>query len=90
MHTVDARHVLSRIRQELPSDATVAWGLTFDQCYRMAFNSGTLEAAGHYMAGVKLQYIQEDGTTATSPDKFNVASIWLDEAGSPPNPEKGC
>jgi hypothetical protein len=90
MYTVDPLEVLRRIRQELPSDATVAWDLTFDQCYRVAFNSPTLQASGHYMADVKLEYIQEDGTPATSPDQFNIASFWLDEAGSPPNPEKGC
>jgi hypothetical protein len=90
MHTVDAQEVLRQLRQELPSDAKVAWDLTRDQCYRVAFNSPTLQAAGHYMADVQLEYIQEDGTTATSPDRFNIASLWLDDAGSPPNPEKGC
>jgi hypothetical protein len=90
MHTVDLLEVLRRIRQELPSDATAAWDLTFDQCYRMAFKSATLQAAGHYMADVQLEYIQEDGTRATSPDRFNLASFWLDGAGSPPNPENGC
>jgi hypothetical protein len=90
MHTVDPREVLSRVQQELPSDATVAWDLTFDQCYRVAFNSPTLEAAGHYMADVQLAYIQEDGTKATDPDRYNVAGFWLDGAGSPPNPEIGC
>ena len=90
MHTVDGDEVLRRLRQELPSDATVAWYLTLNQCYRVAFNSPTLQAAGHYMADVQLQYIQEDGTPATSPDRFNAASFWLNEAGSPPDPEKGC
>jgi hypothetical protein len=90
MHTVDAREVLRQLRQELPSDATVAWDLTRDQCYRVAFNSPTLQAAGRSMAEAQLQYIQEDGTTATSPDRFNIASIWLEDAGSPPDPEKGC
>jgi hypothetical protein len=90
MHTVDLPEVRRRLRQELPSDATVAWDLSLNQCYRVAFNSPTLQAAGHYMAQVELEYIQEDGTTATSPDKFNVASFWLDEAGSPPDREKGC
>jgi hypothetical protein len=90
MHTVDGDEVLRRVRQELPSDATVAWDLTLNQCYRVAFNSPTLQAAGHYMAAVRFEYIQEDGTPATSPDRFNIASFWLDEAGSPPNPEKGC
>ena len=90
MHTVDGVEVLRRVRQELPSDATVAWDLTFDQCYRVAFNSATLQAAGHYMADVQLEYIQEDGSRATSPDTFNHAWFWLDRAGSPPNRENGC
>jgi hypothetical protein len=90
MHTVEPNEVLLRVRQELPSDATVAWDLTLDQCYRVAFNSPTLQAAGDYMAGVQLQYIQEDGTRAPSTDRFNLASFWLDRAGSPPNPEIGC
>lgn len=84
MHTVEAKEVLQRVWQELPSDATAAWDLTFDQCYLVAFNSPTLEAAGHYMADAQLEYIQEDGTRATSPDRFNHASFWLYEAGSPP------
>jgi hypothetical protein len=90
MHTVDAQEVLRQLRQELPSDAKVAWDLTRDQCYRVAFNSPTLQAAGRYMAEAELEYIQEDGTTAMSPDRFNIASLWLDDAGSPPDPEKGC
>jgi hypothetical protein len=90
MHTVDAQEVLRQLRQELPSDATVAWHLTRDQCYRVAFNSPTLQAAGRFMAEAELEYIQQDGTTATSPDRFNIASIWLDEVGAPPDPEKGC
>jgi hypothetical protein len=73
MHTVDGDEVLRRLRQELPSDATVTWDLTRDQCYRVAFNSPTLQAAGRYMAEAELQYIQQDGTTATSPDRFNHA-----------------
>ncbi|MDT5171485.1 MAG: hypothetical protein QOD02_4835 [Mycobacterium sp.] len=90
MHTVDAQEVLRQLRPELPSDATVAWDLTRDQCYRVAFNSPTLRAAGRAMAEAELQYIQADGTTATSPDRFNLASLWLEDAGSPPDPEKGC
>jgi hypothetical protein len=90
MHTADPLEALRRLRQELPSDATVAWDLTLNQCYRVAVNSPTLQAAGHYMADVQLEYFQEDGTRATNPDRFNIASFWLDEAGSPPNPEKGC
>jgi hypothetical protein len=90
MHTVDAQQVLRQLRQELPSDATVAWDLTRDRCYRVAFNSPTLQAAAHVMAEAELQYIQQDGTPATSPDRFNIASIWLDDAGSPPDSDKGC
>lgn len=90
MHTIDAEQVLRQLRQELPSDATVAWHLTRDQCYRVAFNSPTLEAAGHLMAEAELQYIQQDGTPAMGPDRFNTASIFLEDAGTPPDPEKGC
>lgn len=90
MHTVDRLDVLRRIRPELPSDATVAWDLMLGHCYRAAFNSPTLEAAGHYMVDVQLDYNQEDGTKATSPDRFNHAAFWLDGAGSPPDPESIC
>jgi hypothetical protein len=90
MHTVDRFGVLPRVRQELPSDATVAWDLMRDHCYRVAFNSPTLQAAGDYMVEVQLQYIQEDGRKATSSDSFNQAFFWLDGAGSPPDPENGC
>jgi hypothetical protein len=94
MHTTDRNEVLRRVRQELPSDATVAWDLMLDRCYRVGFNSATLETAGAifggWMADVQLAYIQEDGTMATNPDRFNVASFWVDGAGSPPNPEHGC
>jgi hypothetical protein len=90
MHTVAGEEALRRVRQELPSDATVAWDLTFDQCYRVAFSSATLQAAGHYMADVQLEYIQEDGSRRTSPDTFNHAWLWLDTAGSPPNREMDC
>jgi hypothetical protein len=50
MQPVDRDEALARVRQELPSDATVAWDLTLDKCYRVAFNSATLEAAAHRMA----------------------------------------
>jgi hypothetical protein len=90
MHTVDRFQVRPRVRQELPSDAKVAWDVMRDQCYRVAFNSPTLQAAGDYMAEVQLQYIQEDGTKATSSDSFNQAVFWLDTAGSPPDREDGC
>jgi hypothetical protein len=90
MHTVDRSQVLPRVWQELPSDAKVAWDLMRDQCYRVAFNSPTLQAAGDYMAEVQLQYIQEDGTKATSSDSVNQAVFWLDGAGSPPDRDDGC
>jgi hypothetical protein len=90
MLPVDGHEMLRRVRQELPSDAKVAWDLTFDQCYRMAFNSPTLQAAGDYMADVQFEYVQEDGSRRASPDMFNHAWIWLDKAGSPPNPENDC
>ena len=90
MHTVDAQQVLRQLRHELPADASIAWDVTRDRCYRVAFNSPALEAAGRFMAEAELQYIQPDGTMATSPDRFNVASFWLDEAGSPPDSDKDC
>ena len=90
MHTVEGAEVLRRVVQELPSDAKVAWDLMLGQCYEVAFNSATLEAAGDYRPEVRLEYIQEDGTKAKSPDKFNVALFWLDAAGSPPNPGDAC
>lgn len=90
MLPVDGNEMLRRVRRELPRDATVAWDLTLDQCYRMAFNSPTLQAAGQYMADVQLEYVQQDGSRRTSPDSFNHAWIWLDNAGSPPDREVGC
>jgi hypothetical protein len=90
MHTVDVDEALRQVRRELPSDARVAWDLPLAQCHRVAFNSATLQAAGHYMVDVQLEYIQEDGMRVTGPDSFNKASFWLNEAGSPPDPEKGC
>jgi hypothetical protein len=90
MLPVDGNEMLRRVRRELPSDAKVAWDLPFDQCYRLAFNSPSLQAAGDYMADVQLEYIQEDGSRRTGPDMFNHAWIWLDKAGSPPNPESDC
>jgi CheY-like chemotaxis protein len=90
MPTVDGVEALRRVRRELPADATAAWDLPLDQCYRRAFNSSTLQAAGHYMADVQFEYIQEDGSRRSGPDSFNHAWIWLDTAGSPPNPESDC
>jgi hypothetical protein len=90
MLPVDGNEMLRRVRRELPADAKVVWDLTFDQCYRLAFTSPTLQAAGDYMADVQLEYIQEDGSRGTGPDMFNHAWIWVDKAGSPPNPESNC
>jgi hypothetical protein len=90
MHTVDRFEILRRVRQELPSGATFAWELPLDRCYRVAFNSPTLRAAGGYMAEVRLQYILQDGTMATNRDGFNQAYFWLDGAGSPPAREGRC
>jgi hypothetical protein len=90
MHPLEGDEVLRRVRQELPSDATVAWDLMFDQCYRVAFNSAALEAARYHMAIVQLLYIQPDGTIATNPDRFNMASFLFYETGSRPNPEIDC
>ena len=90
MHTLDRFQVLRRVWQELPSDAKFAWDLVRDHCYRVAFNSPTLQAAGDYMAEVQLQYVQEDGEKATSSDGFNQALFWLEGAGSPPDGEDGC
>jgi hypothetical protein len=70
MHAVDRDEALARARQELPSDATVAWDLELDRCYRVAFNSPTLEAI-HRMAVVQLQELQEGGTLAPNPHRFN-------------------
>lgn len=90
MHTFDAQQALRQLRQELPPDATVAWDVSLDRCYRVAFKSASLEAAGGFMAEAQLQYIQQDGTPATSPDRFDLASIWLEDVGSPPDADKGC
>jgi hypothetical protein len=90
MHTVDRFEVLRRVWQELPPDAAVAWDLMSDRCYRVAFNSPTLRAAGDFMAEVQLQYIQADGKKATSSDRFNQALFRLDRAGSPPDTAQGC
>jgi hypothetical protein len=90
MHTVEGAEVQRQVRRELPSDAKLAWDLMLGQCYQMAFNSATLEAASHQMAEVRLEYIKEDGTKASNPDRFNVAAFWLDEAGASPDPDGGC
>jgi hypothetical protein len=90
MHAVAGEEALRRVRQELPSDATVAWDLMLDRCYRVGFNSATLEAAGHYMAAVQVEYLRKDGAMAKNPVRFNLASFWLMGAGSPRNPEIGC
>jgi hypothetical protein len=90
MHTVDRLEVLRRVWRELPADATVAWDAMRDQCYRVAFNSPTLRAAGDWLAEVQLQYILADGKKAASSDRFNQAVFWLDGAGSPRGQTEGC
>jgi hypothetical protein len=90
MHEAGRHQALERLQQELPADAKVAWELTFDHCYRVAFDSATLQAAGHYMAEVQLDNLREDGTTATNPETFNEAAFQLDAAGSPPNSQIDC
>ena len=90
MHTVEGAEVLRRVVRELPSDAKVAWDLMLGQCYQVAFNSATLEAVGQYTPEVRLEYIQEDGTKARSPDRFNVAQFWIEGAGAQPNPDSVC
>jgi hypothetical protein len=90
MRAAGRHQALARVRQELPSDAKVAWDLRLNHCYRVAFASATLEAAGHYMAEVQLDFLKADATTAMSPHSFNRGSFQLDVAGSPPNPVINC
>lgn len=90
MPLVNGAEALRRVRKELPADATTAWDLPLDQCYRRAFNSATLQAIGRYMVDVQLEHIGEDGSRIPGPDSFNHAWIWLDAAGSPPNPDSDC
>ena len=90
MHAVDRDEAVARAKQELPSDATVAWDLTLDKCYRVTFNSATLEAAGPYMAEVQFEDWKNNGATAPSPHRFNRATFTLYTAGTPPNPDIGC
>lgn len=90
MHAATQDQALARVRQELPSDAEVAWDLRLNHCIRVAFSSTKLEAAGHYMAEVQLRFLKANATTAIRPQNFNQASFQLDVAGSPPNPEINC
>jgi hypothetical protein len=90
MQAATRHQALERVRQELPSDAAVAWDLRLNHCTRVAFASPTLEAAGHYMAEVQLEFLKVDATTEVSPHSFNQARFQLDTAGSPPNPEINC
>jgi len=90
MHAVDRDDALARVRQELPSDATVAWDLTLDQCYRVGFGSARLQAVTGYMAVVQLEDVQEGGKPAPSPHRFNQAIFSVAMAGSPPDPEVDC
>jgi hypothetical protein len=90
MHAVDRDEAQARVRQELPSDATVAWDLKLDQCYRVAFNSKTMEAAMQAnMVVVQLQELQKGGKLAFNPHTFNQANFLLNVAG-PPDPEIDC
>ena len=90
MQAASRHQALARVRQELPSDAKVAWNLRLNHCSRVAFVSPTLEAAGHYMAEVQLEFLKADATTAVNPHRFNQARFQLDAAGSPPNPQINC
>jgi hypothetical protein len=90
MHTIARDQALARVRQELPSDAKVTWDLTLNHCFRVAFTSAALEAAGHYMAEVQLENLKADGMTAMRPHTFNQAKFQLDATGSPPNPQIDC
>jgi hypothetical protein len=90
MHAATRDQALARVRQELPPDAEVAWDLRLNHCTRVAFASAKLEAAGHYMAEVQLEFLTANATTAMRPHNFNQAWFQLDVAGSPPNPEINC
>jgi hypothetical protein len=90
MHTSARDQALARVQRELPSDAKIAWDLTLNHCFRVAFASATLEAAGHYMAEVQLEDLKVDGATAMGPHTFNQAKFQLDVAGSPANPQIDC
>lgn len=86
----DQDGALARARQELPPDATLAWVLSLDKCYRATFNSETLRAAGPYMAEVQLEYAKESGSKVPNPDRFNRAVFTLYTVGTSPNPDTGC
>jgi hypothetical protein len=90
MHAATRDQALARVRQELPPDAEVAWDLRLNHCTRVAFTSAKLEAAGHYMAEVQLEFLKANATIAMRPHNFNQAWFQLDVAGSPPNPEINC
>jgi hypothetical protein len=90
LHTSDRDRALARVRQELPSDATPAWDLTLNECFRATFNSATLRSAGPYMAEVQLDDVKEDGTSSPNPRRFNRALFTLYTAGTPPNPDTEC
>jgi hypothetical protein len=83
IHPVDRDEALARVRQELPSDATVGSDLTQDKCYLVAFESPTLKAATQDKgAVVELLEVQEGGTYAPSPQRFNQVHISLSYDGS--------
>ena len=80
MHTVDARRCYGSCGK-----STVRRDGRMGSHARSVLSSGFQQpdpaGRAHVMAEAELQYIQPDGTPATSPDKFNIASIWLDDAG---------
>jgi hypothetical protein len=57
--------------------------------YSSGINSPTLEAI-HRMAVVKLQELQEGGTLAPNPHRFNQVLFDLYAVGAQPDPVIGC
>lgn len=90
MATATEDDAITRIRQELPADATELWRVPLDKCHRMAFNSPTVDDdLGPTVIIVQLEDVQEDGSSAHDPQVFNQALF--DTSGTPqPNPEIGC
>jgi len=90
MPTADRDGALARVRQELPSDATVAWELTLDRCYRVAFDSARLKAVTDVRAIVQLEDVQQGGKSAPNPHSFNQANFVLAAVGAPPTTYIDC
>jgi len=80
---------LARVRQELPSDLTVAWELPLEKCYRVAFNSPKLGAMQR-MALVQLEHIEDNGSLEVNPHTFDQASFTLGTVGASPDPDIDC